>query len=195
MIKKIYRRFLQKLYFDLNDISRNEPVFPESKNIKVGPNFIIGKYRNIHIEDGAVLEIDENVGLREFCNIIVLKGATLKIGKYVFCNNYSSINCLGKITIGDYSLIGEGVKMYDHMHEYTYNKDIGVLTVERTEFKTGEINIGKNVWIASNSIILKGVTIGDNVMIGANNLIYKSVPPNTTIKAKTDTIVDYFGSK
>lgn len=41
-----------------------------------------------------------------------------------------------------------------------------------------EVNIGDNVWLGVNVVILKGVTIGDNAVIGANSVVTKSIPPN-----------------
>ena len=40
------------------------------------------------------------------------------------------------------------------------------------------VNIGKNVWIGSNSTICPGVTIGDNAVIGAGSVVTKDVPEN-----------------
>ncbi|MDY2800011.1 MAG: DapH/DapD/GlmU-related protein, partial [Fusobacterium mortiferum] len=42
-------------------------------------------------------------------------------------------------------------------------------------FKTSKIKIGNNVWIGSNSVILKGVIIGNNVVIGAGSIVTKNI--------------------
>ena len=41
------------------------------------------------------------------------------------------------------------------------------------------VNIGKNVWIGSGSIILPGVTIGDNSIIGAGSVVTKNIAENS----------------
>lgn len=43
----------------------------------------------------------------------------------------------------------------------------------------GKVNIGDNVFIGANSIILPNVTIGDNVVIGAGSVVSRSVPSNS----------------
>ena len=43
------------------------------------------------------------------------------------------------------------------------------------------INIGKHVWIASDVMVLKGVTIGDDSVIAARALVTKSFPSNSLI--------------
>ncbi len=44
--------------------------------------------------------------------------------------------------------------------------------------KTAEVIIGENVWLAANSIVLKGVKIGKGSVVGANSLVNKSIPEN-----------------
>lgn len=102
------------------------------------------------------------------------------IGNNVFFNNYCSINANEQITIGDGTLFGENVKVYDHNHCY---KDIDV-PIKEQGFTTAPISIGKHCWIGSNVVILKGVTIGDNCVIGAGCIIYKDVPANTVVVNK-----------
>lgn len=134
------------------------------------------------------ITIDANVYFRKFCNIIVSEGGCLNIDKNVFFNNYCSLNCLGRISIGENTLFGEGVKIYDHNHYYEFNENS--LHVDRGRFKIGFVDIGKNCWIGSQVVILPNVTIGDNVIIGANNLIYKSIPSNVVVKQKNDFIIE-----
>ena len=41
-----------------------------------------------------------------------------------------------------------------------------------------DVNIGKHVWIAPNSRIMKGVTIDDGAIVGSNTLVTKNIPSN-----------------
>jgi acetyltransferase-like isoleucine patch superfamily enzyme len=160
--------------------------FPSSKSTQIHHSFSTGKYTRISVAPSAMIEIQDKVVFRAFVNIVVEHNASLRIEKNVFINNYSSLNCLHHISIGSNTLIGEGVKIYDHNHKYTTTSS---LVVHPNEFTTAPVNIGKNCWIGSNVVILKGVSIGDNVIIGANNLIYKSVPSNTIVKLKSDLVL------
>ena len=51
------------------------------------------------------------------------------------------------------------------------------------EFKEfiGDIRIGDNVFIGSNSTILGGANIGSNVIIGAGSLVSKDIPANSVV--------------
>jgi len=157
-------------------------------NIGIEGSLIIEEYFSATLPaSGFSIKFGPAVHFKKYCAILLVPKAELTIGSNVFFNNYCSINCIDKISIGENTQFGEGVKIYDHNHTYTYAND--VLDVDRHNFKTAPITIGKNCWIGSNVTILKGVTIGDNVIIGANNLIYKSVPANTVLKFKAEYII------
>lgn len=113
------------------------------------------------------------------------KGAEVIIGNHVFFNNYCSLNALQRISIGDGTIFGENVKVYDHNHCYK-NPDI---PIKKQGFVTAPVKIGKHCWIASIVVILKGVTIGDNCVIGAGCIVYKDVPSNTVVVNKQDMLM------
>lgn len=45
--------------------------------------------------------------------------------------------------------------------------------------KIGRVNIGSNVFIGAESVVLPNVNIGDNVVVGANSTVTKDIPSNT----------------
>lgn len=123
------------------------------------------------------LSLGTHIEFRNFCEIRSGKNSTLTIGNNVFFNNYCSLNCLYNIIIGNDCQFGEGVKFYDHNHQYHDSE----IKINEQGYTYGEIIVGNNCWIGSNVIILKNVTIGDNVVIGAGCIIHKSIVSNTTI--------------
>jgi len=135
----------------------------------------------------SLIIIGNNFSHRKYCILRIFRNGILEIGDRVFINSFSSINCFDKIKIGDDTMIGEGVKIYDHNHTYQFQNE---LKVEKKKFTTSPVIIGKNCWIASNVTILKGVTIGDNVIIGAGCLIHKSIPSNSIVKLDQNLIID-----
>ncbi|MEJ1237895.1 acyltransferase [Chryseolinea sp. T2] len=134
----------------------------------------------------AAIQLAQKVTCRRFCTFLVYKNASLKVGPGVFFNNGCSINCLHLIEIGDQSIFGENVRIYDHNH--AYNTSNG-LKVEGDKYTTAPVQIGKNCWIGSNVIILKGVTIGDNVIVGANCLIHDSIASNSIVMHEERLII------
>lgn len=64
--------------------------------------------------------------------------------------------------------------------------------------KCDKIQIGNNVFVGNNSIILPGVVIGDNSIIGAGSVITKSVSPNSVYAgnpAKKICSIDEYADK
>ena len=47
--------------------------------------------------------------------------------------------------------------------------------------KIGRVNIGNNVFIGAESVVLPGVSIGNNVIIGANSTVTRNIPDNTVV--------------
>ena len=176
-------------------------VLGNPAKIPAGTAQLLSAYPGAKISDTAVFEeyfsfdipsvdfsmtLEEKVHFKRYCHLLLFEKSILTIGKNVFFNNYCSINCLEKIEIGENTMFGEGVKIYDHNH---LHETTDRLIVFKDRFKTAPVIIGSNCWIGSNVTILKGVAIGNNVIVGANNLIYRSIPSNTIVKSNGDYTV------
>lgn len=140
----------------------------------------IGDFSKINfMENDSRMITGASVTLGKYCNFNVV--GELILGNNVMFNNHSTLTCHGQIVIGDDSWFGEGVRLYDHNHNYRDREK----PFTQQGFTNGYIKIGTNVWVGSNTVILNNVTIGDGCVIGANNVIYKSLPPNTIVKSKS----------
>lgn len=101
----------------------------------------------------------------------------VKIGDKCFFNNYCTLAAREGITIGNGTIFGENVKVYDHNHCYAH----ATIPIKEQGFTSAPITIGSHCWIASNVMILKGVTIGNDCVIGAGCIVYKDVPAGTVL--------------
>lgn len=108
----------------------------------------------------------------------------ISIGSHCFFNNYCSINCRDSVTIGNGSTFGEGVRLYDHDHDFR-----GLTEDGEPPYITAQIVIGNNVWVGSNVLILKGVTIGDGSVIAAGAVVNRDVPPYSIMYNRRDVVV------
>ena len=144
---------------------------------------LAGGYQHIEIAPDARVELGTDVTLRSFVSLEVGSGASLKLGNRVFFNDHCTIRCGYSIEVGKDTMFGDGVRIFDHNHEYSNYH------IEKIAFKKAPIKIGKNCWIGTNSVILAGVTIGDNVIIGAGTVVHKDVPANSIVMSKEDWIV------
>ncbi|HFH9839988.1 TPA: DapH/DapD/GlmU-related protein [Streptococcus suis] len=142
------------------------------------PNIELGHYSINEISSDADIHIDGRLTFRNFATVEVTNHAQLIVGKRVFFNSNAVLRCHQRIEIGDDTMFGDGVKLYDFDHKFSNYH------VEKLAFKSAPIIIGKNCWIGANSVILKGVTIGDNTIIGAGCTISKDVPANSIVTTK-----------
>lgn len=55
--------------------------------------------------------------------------------------------------------------------------------------KIGRVNIGDNVFIGAESVILPGVTIGKNVIVGANSTVTHDIPDNSVVAGSPAKII------
>ncbi len=93
------------------------------------------------------------------------------------------------ITIGDNVTIAPHTQIL--AHDASTCKFLGYA-------KIGRVNIGNNVFIGANAVVLPGVTIGDNVIIGAGSVVTHSVESNSVYTgnpAKYVCSLDQFISK
>ena len=155
--------------------------------VRLGTNYqekIIqdGTWNVFQIDDRAHFIVGTNVICRNFENFHVSSGKVI-LHDGVFINNSCSFNCMERIEIGAGTMMGEGVRFYDHDHIYTAE------TIEKWQWTTAPIRVGRDCWIGSNVTILKGVTIGDNTIIGAGCLIRNDVPSNSVVYQDRNLII------
>ncbi len=141
-----------------------------------------GNWNVFQIDSKASLIVGNNVICRNFENFHVSSGKVI-LHDGVFINNSCSFNCMERIEIGSGTMMGEGVRFYDHDHIYTTE------TIEKWQWTTAPIRVGRDCWIGSNVTILKGVTIGDNTIIGAGCLVRKDIPANSVVYNDGNLIV------
>lgn len=126
---------------------------------------------------------DFRVRKRFYC---LIRTGRVEIGDNVSFNNDCSITALGNVRIGNDTIFGEGVKIYDHNHGF--HKDRGLIRLQ--PIKVGGVLVGNNCWIGSNVILLKGTDIGDNCVIGAGCIINGKVPDNSLVRQNSNFVIE-----
>ena len=94
------------------------------------------------------------------------------------------IMCHDKVSIGDNTIMGPGVYIYDHDHVFDSNNG-----VRRNEYVAAPITIGKNCWIGANTVILRGTTIGDNCLIAAGSVVKGNYADGSVVIQKREEII------
>lgn len=115
-------------------------------------------------------------------------GVTMK-GTPRFIAKSARFDDLSKITLGDRLVISMNVYLLTHDYSYT----TALISIgEKPETDIGiirGIEIGDNVFIGMNSIILPGTKIGNNIIIGAGSVIRGNIPDNSIVFGNPGQIV------
>lgn len=160
-----------------------------------GENFKFGKLTRISfsseltVESRSKVALGKRLKMKSRSIIRVRKNAELVIGDYVSLNEGSIITAYEKIHIGNGVNIAPNVMIYDHDHDFRAD---GGLAADK--YKTSPIEIGNNVWIGANTVILRGTKIGDNCVIAAGSVVKGVVPPNTIFVQKRNSEYISFAS-
>ena len=179
-----------KLLFSIQNIinsligSYQRSLFSKNEKSIIDNSFKTGNDNFFDIHSQAEIVISNSVTINHSNFITIKKNAKLSVGKNTYITR-ATISCLGEINIGENCILGEGMKIFDHNHQYTRHP----FSVSKTDFSIGKVNIGNNVWTGANVIILKDVSIGNNVIIGAGCVIHKDVPDNAIIINKQEQII------
>lgn len=113
------------------------------------------------------------------------KGARIHVGSGCRING-AYIHACKSVSIGNNCVIASGVNILDsNGHELISGNRTSGTDIPK------EIEIGNNVWVCMNAIILKGTRIGDNCVIGANSVVKGFFPANAVIQGNPAQIVSY----
>lgn len=109
----------------------------------------------------------------------LLVEGTLHFGNNISITGDALIICAKKITFGDDVMVAWKSAIMDTDQHAIYDKAHNQINHDQ------EITIGNNVWIGSQSLILKGANIKDGCIIGANTTITKSFSESKSVIAGT----------
>lgn len=161
---------IQKIKFGKNLLLKGVPVIYKKR----GSKLVLGN--NITINSSFLSNL---VGLYSRTVIITRTiDAEITIGDNVGISG-ATIYARKKITIGDNTLIGGNVKIFDN--------DFHPLNIEarniddKMQIKSKQVQIGKNCFIGANAIILKGTILGDGCIVGAGAVVSGSFADNSKI--------------
>ena len=135
-------------------------------------------------------KLGTNTTFRKGFSLLIENGAYVEIGDRCFFNNYCTISAKSNISIGDNSIFGENVKIYDNSHIFKYNNKL----IKNQGYKSEKIEIGKNCWIANNVVILNGAKIGDNCVVSVNEVVKENINSNVLLKDNEVVPIKYGGS-
>jgi acetyltransferase-like isoleucine patch superfamily enzyme len=142
-------------------------------------NSVFGNYNKIG--EGSYIH---NVEYGDFSyNSIRCVILNTKIGK--FCSIAQNVSTgLGKHPLNNFVSL--------HPAFYSTNKQCGISFSDQEYFKElATVEIGNDVWIGVNAVILDGVKIGNGAVIAANSVVTKDVIPYTIVGGTPAKLIKY----
>lgn len=97
----------------------------------------------------------------------------VNVGANCWIGPFSILDGSGGLELGDFCTVAAGVQIYTH-DNVKQTLSSGKFPIERTP-----VQIGSNVYIAPNAVIVKGIKIGNFTVIGANSLVNKDIPSHS----------------
>lgn len=168
--------------------------------VEYGTNLLLKGIPVIFNSSGARLEIGDSVTINSsfLSNLVGLYQRTIIVtrsagAKIIIGNNVgisgATIYARNAIIIGDNTLIGGNTKIIDNDF-HPINPDVRRKTPHEY-MKVKPIEIGENVFIGCNSLILKGARIGNNSVVGAGSVVIGDIPENCIAAGNPAKVIRY----
>ena len=123
----------------------------------------------------------------------------VSIGKYtsIWGPNITIASHCNHISIGSFCSIARNVSIQESNHNpykiTTYNilRNLFDQSVNSDMISKGSIEIGNDVWIGANAIILSGCSIGNGAIIASGSIVTKNVPHYAIVVGNPAKIIKY----
>ena len=131
--------------------------------------------------------------------LTILDKGKITIGDFTIIGPHTVIQSWNNVTIGAYCMISPDVWIQDNNSHSIYaqdrlvdmlgSRDFNDIDVGIIEAVSKPIVIGNHVWIGRRAMIFKGVTIGDRAIVAAGSVVTHDVPPDAIVAGKPAKIV------
>ncbi|MFY0687748.1 MAG: acyltransferase [Cyclobacteriaceae bacterium] len=162
-----------------------------TNKLLVGKDFLIEQGAEINCQSKEGMIFGDRVSIGAFAIIRPTNNYGGEVGDGLFVGDgsnigpYSYVGCSGKISIGRNVMISPRVGLYAENHEFD---SIDVPMKEQGVSKEF-IVIEDDCWIASNTIVLAGVTIGKGSVVAAGSVVTKDVPQYSIVAGNPAKVI------
>ncbi len=140
--------------------------------------------------------------------VVVKKGAVMRIGKFVWIgrNNAlrchegelyigdktvfgsdNTVNCYAGVYIGPECLFADSVYIVDFDHNYWDPE----MSIRSQGISKSPVRLEGDIWVGTKVVILRGVTVGRGSVIGAMSLVNRDVPPYSIVGGVPARVLGY----
>jgi len=141
-------------------------------NLNCGPQTLFKKGVTISVSDRGVLKIGNHCLFhKNVLLLLTLPTPSVAIGNSVFVGQDTIIAAKNSIIIGDFTVFAPRCYVIDH--EHGFESDDLILN-QKSVLK--KVNIGRDCYFGTGSVVLGGVSVGDGAIIGAGSIVIKNIP-------------------
>ncbi|HEX6293196.1 MAG TPA: acyltransferase [Herpetosiphonaceae bacterium] len=154
--------------------------------VQFGPGFQANRKLVIKGPGRVIFGAHVNAWAHEERNVIITYGpdVTIAIGSHVRLNGVGLMAKRG-ITIGDHCILGSTLLVDTDFHSVRRDRT----TNPYAPVHSAPITVCDNVWLAGQTVVLKGVTIGANSVVGFRAVVTRDVPPDVIVAGNPARVV------
>lgn len=154
--------------------------------VRFGPGFQANRKLVIKGPGRVIFGANVNAWAHEERNVIITydRDVTIRIGSNGRLNGVGLMARRG-ITIGDNCILGSTLLVDTDFHSLRRDR----ATNPHAPVASAPIIIGDNVWLAGQTVVLKGVTIGANSVVGFRAVVTRDVPPDVIVAGNPARVV------
>lgn len=145
--------------------------------LTVHPTAIVSPDARIYPSSrGTKITIGAHCRIEPFALIRCVGGmGDVELGEHCYVNPNCVLYSGNGIRLGNNVLLAPGVQLVPTNHEYS-RRDVPI-RLQGFRPSRGGIEIGDDVWIGANTVVLDGARIGAGAIIGAGSVVMGDIPP------------------
>ncbi len=137
--------------------------------------------RHVFISRTALITHPERVHLGDMVRIdghtTIVANRSVRIGSNVHIGSSVTISAAAEVTVGDFSGISAGVKLFTTDDDYSGAYLSGpTVPPSHTNITTAPVELHEHCVVGANSVILPGVVLEEGVVVGALSLVKGHLP-------------------
>jgi acetyltransferase-like isoleucine patch superfamily enzyme len=166
----------------------------QAPGLHLGPGSIVRGVKHVHFGSNIYVHghlwLEAVTRYRDQCF-----APRIEIGDEVAFSEGVHISCIERISLGNRVLIGSRVYISDHSHglyKGAIQSHPDEPPARRPLGAGGPVDIGENVWIGDNAVIVGPISIGRGSIIGANSVVRANVPDRTMVAGAPARVIKHF---
>jgi virginiamycin A acetyltransferase len=138
-------------------------------------------------------------GVKIMNGVVISAQSPVTIDRYTSLNgpDMDVISMINPVTIGAFTSIARGVAIQEFNHKFdvvtSYHIHNNIFKDGRINdvYSNGPIEIGNDVWIGTQCVILSGAKIGNGAIVAANSVVTGNVPAYAIVGGSPAKVIKY----